>query len=352
MYYVGLDIHKKYCISAVMDKEGKMIDRAKIDSNPQALKNYFEKIKEPCHIAMEACYNWGYYMDILGEVADDISLAHPLKTKLIAEARIKTDHIDAKVLADLLRTNFLPLSYIPGKQTREVKSYLRYRAALTALSTQIKNKIHALLDQHIFLEKETLSQLSDIFGKQGLALLAKVVLPGEDTEILKSWLGLLEHLHKEILRANLWTRNHVKEDAICRFLKTIPGIGDTFAILIRYEIDEIRRFASAKKLVSYAGLAPSTYSSGGKTRHGGITKQGNKWLRWAFVEAAQRAPATSPYFNQYYERIKERAGWDRARIATARKIVEVVFGVMKNEKPYQEFLLGQLPSKGSSRLAA
>lgn len=133
------------------------------------------------------------------------------------------------------------MSYIPGKETRQVKSYLRYRAALTALSTQIKNKIHALLDQHVFLEKETLAQLSDIFGKQGLELLTKVVLPGDDTEILKSWLGILEHLHKEILRANQWTRQHIKEDFICRILKSIPGIGDTFAILIRYEIDEIHR---------------------------------------------------------------------------------------------------------------
>jgi len=352
MYYVGLDIHKKYCISAVMDKEGKMIYRGRIESKPEALRQYFKGLEEPCHVAMEACYNWGYFLDVLENVTEEISLAHPLKTRLIAEARIKTDAIDAKVLADLLRTNLLPLAYIPCPETRRLKNFLRYRAGLAAMNTQVKNKIHALLDQHEFAEKETLAQLSDLFGKQGRSLLPGVILPGQDTQILRSWMGLWEHVHQDILKADVWIRHHAKEDPLSSLLKTIPGIGDQFALLVRYEIDDIQRFHTAKKLVSYAGLAPSTYSSGGKTRHGGITKQGNKWLRWAFVEAAQKAPLTSPYFKQYYERIKDRAGWDRARVATARKIAEAVFGVMKNQQIYQEYLLGQLPSNGSSRLAA
>lgn len=352
MYYVGLDIHKKYCISAVMDKEGKMIDRARIESKPQALKHYFNELSEPCHVAMEACYNWGYFLDILEDVTEEISLAHPLKTRLIAEARIKTDAIDAKVLADLLRTNLLPLAYIPGSETRRMKSFLRFRAGLASMNTQVKNKIHALLDQHEFPERQTLAQLTDLFGREGRNLLAQIVLPGSDTEVLRSWVGLWEHLHKEILKGDLWIRQHVKEDATSLLLKTIPGIGDQFALLVRYEIDNIERFRSAKKLVGYAGLAPSTYSSGGITRHGRITKQGNKWLRWAFVEAAQKAPITSPYFKEYFNRIKGRAGRDRARVATARKIAEAVFGVLKNKQAYQEYLLGQSPSKGSSRLVA
>ena len=352
MYYVGLDIHKKYCISAVMDKEGKIMDRKRIESKPEALREYFKELEEPCHVAMEACYNWGYFLDILQDVTDGISLGHPLKTRLIAEARIKTDAIDAKVLADLLRTNLLPLAYIPGVETRRMKNFLRFRAGLASMNTQVKNKIHALLDQHEFPERQTLGQLSDVFGTQGRNLLAQITLPGADTEVLRSWVGLWEHLHKEILKADLWIRKHVKDDPMSLLLKTIPGIGDQFALLVRYEIDEIERFRSAKKLVGYAGLAPSTYSSGGITRHGRITKQGNKWLRWAFVEAAQKAPITSPYFKEYFHRLKDRAGRDRARIATARKIAEAVFGVMKNKKVYQEYLLGQSPSKGSSRLVA
>jgi transposase len=156
----------------------------------------------------------------------------------------------------------------------------------------------------------------------------------------------------ELRQANAWIRAQVKEDRLAQLLMTIPGIGHQFALLVRYEVDRIERFASAKKLVGYIGLAPCTWSSGGHTRHGAITKQGNKWLRWAMVEAAQKAPLTSPYFAAYYQRIKQRAGFARARVATARKLVEVVYGVMKTQTEYHELVSGPLPLPGSSRAAA
>lgn len=352
MYYVGLDIHKRYCISTVMDKQGKVIDKARIDSASSELRDYFGSFDQPLSVVMEACYNWGYFADILGGITEKLILAHPLKTKAIADARIKTDSIDSKTLADLLRADLIPESYIPSKETRLVKNFLRYRAGLTAISTMIKNKIHALVDQHDHPARETLEHLSDVFGKKGLEILETLELPGCDTQILRSWLGMLEHLKKEIANANRWVRQHVREDELASLLKTIPGIGDQFALLIRYEIDRIERFRNPKKLVSYTGLAPSTYQSGNKTRHGRITKQGNKWLRWALVEAAQRTPIKSPYFKKYYNRLKQKIGSNRARVATARKIAEVVFGVMKTRTPYREFLVGQSPSKGSSRSAA
>lgn len=177
-------------------------------------------------------------------------------------------------------------------------------------------------------------------------------MPGSEQAVLESWRRVHEQLREELRQANAWIRAQVKEDRLAQLLKTIPGIGDQFALLVRYEVDRIERFASAKKLVGYTGLAPATWSSGGHTRHGSITKQGNKWLRWALVEAAQRAPMTSPYFAGYYERIKQRAGFARARVATARKLAEVVYGVMKTQTEYREPVSGPLPSTGSNRTTA
>lgn len=352
MYYVGLDIHKRYCMTTVMNKQGKVIDKARVESRPQDLRDYFEKMEEPTSVVMEACYNWGYFVDILDGIVDKVTLAHPLKTRAIADARIKTDSIDSKTLADLLRADLIPAAYIPDKGTRLMKNYLRYRAGLVAMSTAVKCKIHALLDQHDYAERETLAQFSDMFGKKGLELMAGVKLPGCDTQILHSWLELLAHIKKEILEANRWVREHVREDELALLLKTIPGIGDQFALLIRYEIDRIERFRNPNKLISYAGLAPSTYQSGNKVRHGKITKQGNKWLRWAFVEAVHAATISSPYLRHYFSRLQAKIGRDRACVATARKLAGIVFGVMKNRTPYRESLVGQSPSKGSSRSAA
>ena len=336
-------------MTAVLDEQGQLIDRCRLASEPVTLQQYFRRFKPPPQVALEACYNWGYFFDILQDCASEVVLAHPLKTRLIAEARIKTDAIDARVLAELLRAKLLPVAYAPNAATRAMKNYLRYRAGLAMVDTQVKNKIHAVLDQHDYPQRSAVGRLADLFGKQGLALLETVRLPGSDQAVLASWLRVHGQLVGELRTANAWIRAAVKEDRQAQLLKTIPGIGDQFALLVRYEVDRIERFASAKKLVGYIGLAPSTWSSGGHTRHGAITKQGNKWLRWALVEAAQRAPVTSPYFAQYYGRIKERAGFARARIATARKLAEVIFGVMKTQTEYREPVCGPLPLSGSSR---
>src|SRR5882762_8069787 len=192
MWYVGLDVHAKYCSTVVMDKEGQILARARVASERQALAEFFGRFDQPLHVAMEACYSWGYFHDLLEGLVDQITLAHPAKTRLIAEARIKTDELDARALADLLRTNLLPTAYQPSAATRQVKEYLRYRCGLVRLSTAIKNKVHALLAPHEYAQRAALAEVTDWFGKSGRSLLAAVELPGDGTMILRSWLGLWE----------------------------------------------------------------------------------------------------------------------------------------------------------------
>jgi transposase len=265
-------------MTAVLDEQGQLIGRCRLASEPVTLRQYFRRFDQPTQVALEACYNWGYFVDILQDCVQEVALAHPLKTRLIAEARIKTDAIDARVLAELLRAKLLPVAYAPAAATRQMKNYLRYRAGLAMLNTQVKNKIHALLDGHDYPQRAAVGRVADLFGKQGLALLGTVELPGSEQAVLDSWRRVHEQLREELRQANAWIRAQVKEDRLAQLLKTIPGLGDQFALLVRYEVDRIERFASAKKLVGYIGLAPSTWSSGGHTRHGAITKQGNKWL--------------------------------------------------------------------------
>lgn len=125
-----------------------------------------------------------------------------------------------------------------------------------------------------------------------------------------------------------------KANANVRLLKTIPGIGEFFARLIDAEIDDISRFRSPKKLAAYAGLVSSTYSSGGKTYNGKIIKQGNKWLRWAFVEAVTPAIATDAELRDQYERLKPR-GANKARVAVARRLLTIAFQLLRDQRPYE-----------------
>ncbi|CAD7776026.1 MAG: IS110 family transposase ISHvo9 [Candidatus Methanoperedenaceae archaeon GB50] len=337
MYYMGIDLHKKYFVSTIMDKEGKVLKRSRVSTDRESIKHYFSLLKDKGLIkaVMEATFNWVYFYDEISPFVDEAILAHPLKTRAIAEARIKTDSIDSNTLAHLLRSDLIPKAYTPGFETRDLRNLLRFRIALVKVRTSLKNRVHAVLDRN-YVEDPIFKELSDKFGKKGMKIMRALKLKGNDTSILNGYLDLIEEITKKINDLEKRIKSFVKEDKITLLLKTIPGIGDIVAFLIRYEIDDIGRFSSTKKLCSYAGIVPSTYSSGGKTYHGRITKQGNKWLRWALAEASHKAIVKSPSLRRYYNKIKYKKGSNTATIALSRKLLEIVYKVWKEQRPYYE----------------
>jgi transposase len=123
---------------------------------------------------------------------------------------------------------------------------------------------------------------------------------------------------------------------VVSWLACLPGIGDFLSVLIRSEVDDIKRFSLFKKFTGYTGLAPSTYVSGNRMVHGRLTKQGNKWLRWAFIEAVTPAIRKSDFLRRYYEKNKSRHGYKDARTATARKLAELAWTVWTERRCYVE----------------
>ncbi len=283
---------------------------------------------------MEASYGWSYFYDEVKALVREVKMAHPSKTRAIAEARIKTDTLDASTLAHLLRADLIVEAYAPDRTTREKKNLLRYRSALVKTRTMLKNRVHALLSAH-HVEDRQFRDLTDKFGKQGRAYMEKLVLPGYDRTILSEYLSVISTLNERIKAVEKLISGEFRRDEICRLLETLPGVGKILAVTIRYEIDDIERFISAQKLCSYAGLVPSTYSSGGKTYQGKITKQGNRWLRWAMIEAAQQASRKDPWLSEVYERIATK-GKKKARVAVARKLLEIVYRIWKEKRPYEK----------------
>ncbi len=335
MKYIGIDYHKRYLVATVMDEKGKIIRKDKVRTEGSTIQRYFREVTngEEAKAVMEACWNWAYLYDMIEPIIGDVVLAHPYKTRAIAEARIKTDSIDSETLTHLLRADLIAEAYAPSSETRQVKDILRYRAALKQLSTSIKNRVHIILDRNE-IEEEEFKALSDKFGKKGKEIMKRMKLKGRDGSILRDYLEILELIEKKIKKIDGWIKEIGKEDKVVQLLKTIPGIGDFIALLLRYEIDDIGRFLSSKKLCSYGGMVPSTYSSGGKTYHGRITKQGNRWIRWALVQSAHTAKRTDESLGAYYRKIKYRAGANAATMALARKLLEIVYKVWKEERPY------------------
>lgn len=336
MLYVGIDHHKRYCQLAVVDERGAVVRERQIPTECDQLTRFLEELAQPCSVALEAGRNWGLIYDWLEEFVEEIEikLVHPLKVKAIAAAKVKTDKIDARILAQLLRADLLPTAHIPGREVRALKNLLRQRIFLVVLRTMLKNRIHDLADRH---HLET-GRFSDLFGKGGRRFLQAAVegLPTPDADLLRQDLELLEQLEGHIHTAEGWLEEAARRDERVGWVRSIPGIGRFLALVILAEIDRIERFPSAKKLASYAGLVPSTYASGGRVFHGRLTKEGNKYLRWALMEAVWPAIRTSGWLRAYYERIKGRHGANGAKAAVARKLAHLVWHVLREGRPYEE----------------
>jgi len=179
--------------------------------------------------------------------------------------------------------------------------------------------------------------VSDLFGKKGLAWLKEEPeLPDPDGWLLREDVDLAETLKAKIRSTEGLIKDLAEGDEAVGWLRSLPGVGEFFSVLIRQEVGEMDRFPSPKKFASYTGLVPSTYASGKRITHGRLTKEGNKWLRWAFIEAVSPAIRVSPYLRAYYMRIKARRGTKDARTATARKLAELCWAVWTEHREYEE----------------
>lgn len=332
MLYVGVDAHKKRSHITVMDEKGQIVCKGDVASSRAGLEGMLGGLERPMRAVLEASYSWGPIYDLLDELTDDVVLAHPLKVRAIADARIKTDAIDSAILAHLLRTDLIPAAHASSKETRAVKRVLRQRMFFVRLRTMVKNRIGALLAQH----SVEWPDVSDHFGKAGMVWLNALKLPAPDDALLADNLAFLKEVGARITSTNGLLNRLAAGDEVVRWLRSVPGIGEFFSVLVRYEVEDIERFREAKKFAGYTGLVPSTYASGDRMIHGRLTKQGNKWLRWALVEAVVPATQHSAFFRRHYHRVKARLGAKAAKVSTARKLAEVIWAVWKEKRPYQE----------------
>jgi len=332
MYYVGCDQHKHYSQIAVKDETGQMIEQQKLYHHDRdALKAYFDKLPSDSLIALEASGFQPWLCDLLSELELKFKLVHPRKTRAIAEEKIKTDKLSASVLADLLRANLVYEAFYAPTQMRQFRYWSRYRQSLVHLKTNAKNKIHSILDQ-LGVQPPT---LTDLFGKAGRNYLTSLEIPDVYQKAIQGYLKLIDTLQELITSVEGKYRCFAKENPAIELLKSLPGVGPILAHMILAEIGDIKRFWSSSKLSGYAGMVPSLHQSGQQYYSGPITKQGNKYLRWAFVEAAQRAIHQDVYLAKFYAKIYHKKGRPTAIVAVAHKLLIYTYWILKEQKSYK-----------------
>jgi len=313
-----------------MDSQGNNQQKVKLSNDKQEIISFFNQLPRSASIAIEATYNWPWLVDTLEDLGFTPKLAHPKKVRIIAESAIKTDDVDSEALAHLDRLNFLPLSYIPSQEDRQLREQLRYRQYLVKIRTALKNRIHSTLAKlGIF------HQFSDLFGKAGREFLVNIDMnPAYKTPIIEQ-LELITLLDKKIDAAE---KSVVKEqiagNPAFSLMRTIPGIGSLSAALLTIEIGPISRFRHYKKLISFGGLCSTISQSANKTRYGHINRDSNPFIRWVLIEAVPKAIKKDAKLAAYYHKIMIKKGKAKAKIAIARKLLIALYFMLKNNESY------------------
>lgn len=338
MLYVGIDFHKKYSFITEMGESGIINRQIRLSNDRESLMQYVNNLPSKSKVAIESTCNWYYFYELIEGHDIDVSLAHPLKTKAIASAKIMNDKISSLTLADLLRTNYLPTAYIPERSVRDTKEILRSRAFLVVMRARLKNRVHATLSKN-GLE----CPYTDVFGKKSLSWLRELKLRSCYRQPLDSYIRLAEFFGNEIKLVTQTIESLSIENPDARIVDTHPGISYYPALLIVIEIGTVHRFPTHGQLCSYAGLVPSVHSSGGKTRMGSITKQGSKWLRWILIECSTHAVEGSAHYKALYDRVSRKHGKAVARVAVARSMLRAIYYMLKYNKPFQERPVSKRP---------
>jgi transposase len=334
MTFVGLDLHKRYITSCALDAGGVVLgEMRRMPTALEYLLDFLGALQTPVVVGMEATLYWQWLHDKLEAAGYSCRVADARQVKLIWQARSKTDPIDARKLAELLRVNLFPTVWMPDADTRRRRQLLHGRGFLVRQRTQIKNRIHGRLTSENLLYPR-----SDLYGRAGRSWLATVDLSPELRSQVDRLLRLHDVVSREIDLMDDQVKNLRRDHPMIEQLHTIPGVGLFGALLLVAEIGTIDRFRSAHQLTAYAGLVPSTRSSGGKTTHGGIGHASNRWLKWVLVEIVQFHKQAPGPVGDHYRRLLRAKGKPKATTAAARKLCCYIYWMWKQGLSYDAWL--------------
>jgi transposase len=335
MHFIGVDLHKKSITVCVLDEKQSVLARKTLSCDqPDQIVEFFRRF-QPFQVVVEATANYLWFVELVGPLAEKVVLAHPKKLRVIAESTQKTDRLDAFVLAKYLALGMIPQAFMPTPRQRQHRRLIRYRHYLRSRMTSVRCKIrHILADYN--------ADRKDLFSANcGLTYVKQVPLSDIDRFVIKQlWSELQDHdarLESVIKKIKAFIKKAPKGEKEARaIIKTAPGVGFVTAEVVISELGDISRFPNAKKICAYAGLAPKVRQTGGKkSKDLAITKEGSGLLRWALVESAWRLVRTSPKWAAFFSRLRQRSGSKRAIVAVARKLLCVLYAMLKTSTPYQ-----------------
>jgi transposase len=322
--FVGVDLHRRRSVLVRMTESGEWLETVRIVNGRDTLAAVMARAGVDPEVVPEATYGWYWAADALAETGACVHLAHPLGVKAFSYRRVKNDERDAADLADLLRMRRLPEAWIAPPEIRELRDLVRHRARLVHLRSSLRCQIHAVL-----ANQGVTVPMSDLFGIKGNELLDRAVMSPAARARVASARRMLDALDFEVDLFTKMTTGHLAKHPGFSAVQTLPGIGPVLGSVFVAEIGEVTRFRGPTQLACWAGLTPKHHESDTTVHRGPITKQGSRLVRWAAVEAVQRA-GEHTRIGRYRVRVADRRGRNIGTVAAARELIECVYYALRD----------------------
>lgn len=329
--YIGLDVHRKSVRACALQQDSRIAFEQDIECTREHLQAFAKSWLTPKDVvALESTFHSWAIADVLAPYVGKVVVSNPLATKVIAQSKVKTDKIDARVLSELLRIDYLPEVWAPDPPTRELRGLCARRATLVSDMVRIKNRIHGVLAKALVPRPK-----GDLFDRKGQAFLNSLDLPEHPARQLRSDLRLLELTRQELEEHDAVLVQNAWEDPRVKLLITMPGVDVTVALAILAALGDIGRFKDGNHVAAYLGLVPSVSQSGERCYHGHITKRGNGKARWLLIQAAQHLATHPGPLGVFFRRLARRKNRNVAVVATARKLAVIAWHMLSANEPYR-----------------
>jgi transposase len=336
--FIGCDAHKRFSVFVCVNEKGHAGEASRVPHDRDGYREFLARLPARSAIAVEASGHYGWVVDEIERAGHRPKLCNPYEAKRRMAMTKKTDKLDAKGLAILLRNGTLPEVWIPPGELRDQRELLRLRIFLVRLRTRVKNRIHAALGRY-----NVQIPGADLFGAGARLQLAERLpeLPLHSREAIEQELATLDFLTLQIDSAEERLEAIMKVSAEADLLKTLPCVGRILSMVMMLEIGRVDRFPTAAHLASYAGLVPRVHSSGGYTRMGQVCGNVNRNLKWAFVEAGNLIVVNQRWLAgahvvRLYQRIRRIKNHQKAVVAVARHLAEAAWWVLSKQEVYRE----------------
>src|SRR5215207_1064243 len=326
----GLDVHREFAQVAIW-QDGQVRQAGQVAATPEGLRLFADSLAPTDEVAIEATCNTHAIAKLLEPRVARVVISNPQKTRAIAEAKVKTDKVDAAVLAQLLAADYLPAVWLADDATHALRRQVARRAHIVRQRTRLKNQVQAILHRNLVPR----CPAADLFGHKGRRWLAGQALPADERQAVAALLRQLDFHGQELAIIDAELGRVALASVEVKRLMTIPGVDATVALSIVAAVGDFGRFRAPAKLVSYLGLNPRVRQSGGQpASHGRITKQGRAHARGMLVEAAWAASKTPGPLRAFYQRVRARRGMQVAVVATARKLAVLCWHLIVKDEDY------------------